>query len=69
LLSQNDHAAGLAHGLNACCGLEDIMLQALAAKFNKLWTHPGFREKPLVVAGRGLGLAGTSCAAGRPWCS
>lgn len=33
------------------------MLQALAGKFSKLWRHPGFREKPLVVAGRGLGLA------------
>ncbi|MGK7869557.1 FkbM family methyltransferase [Falsiroseomonas sp. E2-1-a20] len=32
------------------------MLQALAAKLNKLWRHPGFREKPLVVTGRSLGL-------------
>ncbi|UPY35788.1 FkbM family methyltransferase [Sediminicoccus sp. KRV36] len=32
------------------------MLQGLAGKFRKLWNHPGFREKPLTVTGRGLGL-------------
>lgn len=33
------------------------MLETLAGKLTKLVNHPGFREKPLVVIGRGMQLA------------